>query len=183
MWAHQHNSVLWQRERRAKSALVDDAFGCTMLLKGLICISTQRDRQISLREITFHSLISQDQATRVCWLLRYSLIYLSLLIGGILGWPMAQAAPNSVSDNLQGNALDPGYREMYSLDFGGAHAEIAGWIQAHPEDPLGPASDAAAYLFGRRATFCPRSPKSSRETAFIPASETASIRLLKKLRV
>jgi hypothetical protein len=37
---------------------------------------------------------------------------------------------------------------MYNLDFAGAHGQFAAWMQAHPQDPLGAASDAAAYLFG-----------------------------------
>ena len=36
---------------------------------------------------------------------------------------------------------------MYNLDFNGAHKTIAEWTNIAPEDPLGPASDAAAYLF------------------------------------
>jgi hypothetical protein len=36
---------------------------------------------------------------------------------------------------------------MYNLDFPGAHTTFAAWKQAHPNDPMGPASDAAAYLF------------------------------------
>lgn len=40
-----------------------------------------------------------------------------------------------------------GYRDMYNRDFNAAHIVFAGWIAAHPEDPFGPASDAAAYLF------------------------------------
>ena len=43
--------------------------------------------------------------------------------------------------------LDRGYVDLYNLDFPSAHAEFAAWIQAHPNDPLGTASDAAAYLF------------------------------------
>ena len=43
--------------------------------------------------------------------------------------------------------LDTGYRDMYNLRFGQAHQDFAAWEQLHPEDPLGPASDAAAYLF------------------------------------
>ena len=43
--------------------------------------------------------------------------------------------------------LDRGYADMYNLQFAQAHAEFAAWMQAHPEDPMGPASDAAAYLF------------------------------------
>ncbi|MBV9744708.1 MAG: hypothetical protein JO099_13185 [Acidobacteriia bacterium] len=43
--------------------------------------------------------------------------------------------------------LDQGYRQMYNLDFEGAHRTFAEWQRAHPNDPLAPASDAAAYLF------------------------------------
>jgi hypothetical protein len=44
--------------------------------------------------------------------------------------------------------LDDGYRQMYNLDFPGAHRTFADWERLHPEDPMGPVSDAAAYLFG-----------------------------------
>jgi hypothetical protein len=43
--------------------------------------------------------------------------------------------------------VDQGYRQMYNLDFDGAHRSFAQWQRQHPEDPLGPVSDAAAYLF------------------------------------
>jgi hypothetical protein len=43
--------------------------------------------------------------------------------------------------------LDNGYRDMYNLQFGEAHRAFAAWEQQHPQDPMGPASDAAAYLF------------------------------------
>jgi len=62
--------------------------------------------------------------------------------------PSAHAAPVKVAVNPLGNALDQGYRDLYNLDFAGAHAQFAAWMQAHPADPLGAASDAAAYLFG-----------------------------------
>jgi hypothetical protein len=43
--------------------------------------------------------------------------------------------------------LDLGFRQMYSLQFEEAHKTFSGWEQSHPDDPLGPTSDAAAYLF------------------------------------
>ncbi|HKW27279.1 MAG TPA: hypothetical protein VJN48_15950, partial [Terriglobales bacterium] len=43
--------------------------------------------------------------------------------------------------------LDNGYRDMYNLQFEEAHQAFASWEKEHPEDPMGPASDAAAYLF------------------------------------
>lgn len=44
-------------------------------------------------------------------------------------------------------SLDAGYRQMYNLQFDQAHQTFAQWKSAHPFDPLGPVSDAAAYLF------------------------------------
>jgi len=40
---------------------------------------------------------------------------------------------------------------MYDLQFDGAHQLFGDWIRNHPADPLGPASDAAAYLFSELA--------------------------------
>src|SRR5215471_11747381 len=45
-------------------------------------------------------------------------------------------------------SLDRGFHQMYNLDFTGAHKTFENWEAAHPEDPLGAASNAAAYLFG-----------------------------------
>jgi len=36
---------------------------------------------------------------------------------------------------------------MYNLQFADAHNTFKQWQEVHPDDPLGPASDAAAYLF------------------------------------
>lgn len=48
---------------------------------------------------------------------------------------------------LTGNPLDDGYRDMYNLRFLDAHIKFQDWIKAHPDDPMGPVSDAAAWLF------------------------------------
>jgi hypothetical protein len=43
--------------------------------------------------------------------------------------------------------LDEGYRQMYNLQFEAAHRSFQEWEKSHPDEPLGPVSDAAAYLF------------------------------------
>jgi hypothetical protein len=48
---------------------------------------------------------------------------------------------------LRGTPLGDAYYAMYNLDFNTAHQLIQKWMAANPEDPLGPASDAAAYIF------------------------------------
>jgi hypothetical protein len=47
----------------------------------------------------------------------------------------------------QETLLDRGYREMYNLQFARAHDCFQEWARLYPQDPMGPASDAAAYLF------------------------------------
>src|ERR1700730_7112265 len=44
-----------------------------------------------------------------------------------------------------------GWLKMYNLKFDEAHRTFVQWEQDHPSDPLGPASNAAAYLFSELA--------------------------------
>jgi hypothetical protein len=43
--------------------------------------------------------------------------------------------------------LDDGYRNLYNRNYEGGRADFRTWMTAYPEDPFGPASDAAALLF------------------------------------
>jgi hypothetical protein len=43
--------------------------------------------------------------------------------------------------------LDQGFRQLYNLRFDEAHRSFAEHERQHPDDPLGPVSDAAACLF------------------------------------
>ncbi len=43
--------------------------------------------------------------------------------------------------------LDRGFARLYNLDFTGAQNEFSLWEKQHPEDPVGPVSEAAGYLF------------------------------------
>lgn len=43
--------------------------------------------------------------------------------------------------------LEQGYRHLYNLEFAQAHQNFQEWQRLKPNDPLGPVSDAAAYLF------------------------------------
>jgi hypothetical protein len=49
--------------------------------------------------------------------------------------------------SLTGTPLNDGYYAMYNLEFDSAHAHFHQWMTAHPEDCLGPASDAATFMF------------------------------------
>lgn len=43
--------------------------------------------------------------------------------------------------------IEAGFHQLYELNFSAARAQFSAWQQAHPGDPLGPASEAASYLF------------------------------------
>jgi hypothetical protein len=43
--------------------------------------------------------------------------------------------------------LDHGFSDLYNLDFAGAQKDFAAWERSHPEDPMGPVSEAAGLLF------------------------------------
>ncbi len=43
--------------------------------------------------------------------------------------------------------LDAGFESLYDLNFDAAQAEFSDWKARHPDDPLGPAAAASAYLF------------------------------------
>lgn len=47
----------------------------------------------------------------------------------------------------QVSPLDKGFNGLYNLDFGGAQQEFATWQKLHPDDPMGPVSEAAGFLF------------------------------------
>ncbi|HUO16053.1 MAG TPA: hypothetical protein VMX38_13805 [Verrucomicrobiae bacterium] len=58
-----------------------------------------------------------------------------------LGW---------AKDGLHGTTfspLDRGFDGLYNLDFAGAQKQFADWEKQHPDDPVGPVSEAAGLLF------------------------------------
>jgi len=56
-------------------------------------------------------------------------------------WAEDTASPDAVS------LLDQGFSGLYNLDFAGAQDDFAAWETQHPENPMGPVSEAAGYLF------------------------------------
>ncbi len=63
------------------------------------------------------------------------------------GDPLDPPKPKPDLGGAPAVSLEAGYRDMYNLQFEEAHQMFEAWKQAHPADPLGPVSDAAAYLF------------------------------------
>jgi hypothetical protein len=57
------------------------------------------------------------------------------------------SAAASANDKTAATPLDRGYHNMYNLQFAAAQAEFSAWQKQHPQDPLGPVSEAAGLLF------------------------------------
>jgi hypothetical protein len=50
-------------------------------------------------------------------------------------------------DATASTALERGFQGLYNLDFSGAQKDFSVWEQQHPDDPVGPVSEAAGFLF------------------------------------
>lgn len=57
------------------------------------------------------------------------------------------AALLPVCGALHGASVQDAYARLYNFDFPGAHQVLDGYMASAPQDPLGPSTRAAAYLF------------------------------------
>ncbi len=71
-----------------------------------------------------------------------------------LGLGLRAAASNAAAedsaaptDSATGTELDHGFVGLYNLDFAGAQKDFSSWETKHPDDPVGPVSQAAGFLF------------------------------------
>src|SRR5271154_1858469 len=63
-----------------------------------------------------------------------------------LAW-CAGARAAAGPDAIPITALDRGFLGLYNLDFAGAQKDFSSWEAQHPDDPVGPVSEAAGLLF------------------------------------
>jgi len=59
---------------------------------------------------------------------------------------LLMTASRAVAD-LPSAGLDRGFRQLYDLDFNGGQKEFESWEKLNPDNPMGPASEAAGILF------------------------------------
>jgi len=66
-----------------------------------------------------------------------------------LGLVLALCAPGNAAapDASAETTLDHGFFGLYNLDFTGAQKDFSAWEAEHPDDPVGPVSEAAGCLF------------------------------------
>jgi hypothetical protein len=73
------------------------------------------------------------------------------LTGGVaVGADGALANPvgaDPVAGITLASGLDRGFAGLYNLDFAGAQRDFSAWQKEHPDDPVGPVSEAAGLLF------------------------------------
>jgi hypothetical protein len=70
----------------------------------------------------------------------------TLLANAVLALGCVSFASAAKETTAQPN-IERGYQQMYNLDFGNAHTTFQAYQQAHPDEPIGYVSNAAAYLF------------------------------------
>src|SRR5438270_8904668 len=63
----------------------------------------------------------------------------------LVTWPGVGTA--SEPTIISASTLDHGFAGLYNLDFAGAQKDFAAWQAQHPDDPVGPGSEAAGFLF------------------------------------
>jgi hypothetical protein len=59
----------------------------------------------------------------------------------------AEPAAKNVPSVVEVTPLDRGFSGLYNLDFAGAQTDFTAWQAQHPDDPMGPVSEAAGLLF------------------------------------
>jgi hypothetical protein len=64
---------------------------------------------------------------------------------------MVTFLPAWTAEALAPTEIELGFQSMYNLEFDQAHQNFSTWELLHPDDPLGPVSQAAGYLFAEFA--------------------------------
>jgi hypothetical protein len=65
----------------------------------------------------------------------------------LLCLPWGIACAEDLTQTLPTTSMDHGFWSLYNLDFAGAQKDFAAWEKQHPDDPVGPVSEAAGFLF------------------------------------
>jgi hypothetical protein len=75
------------------------------------------------------------------------LLLCGTLLAGVLDVRVAAASGQVPIEALHVPELEAGFHLLYGLKPEEAHKQFQAWQKSHPQDPLGSASEAAAYLF------------------------------------
>lgn len=72
---------------------------------------------------------------------------LTRILASVTLFSLALSAAEPSAPSHPAPSVAAGFTQMYNLEFDQAHQTFRNYEQEHPADPLGPASNAAAYLF------------------------------------
>ncbi len=72
---------------------------------------------------------------------------MTLFLVQVLLLALVQGASVEVKAAPSAGAIELGFRQMYNLQFEEAHKTFQTWEETHPDDPMGPSSTAAAFLY------------------------------------
>jgi hypothetical protein len=72
--------------------------------------------------------------------------WLSMVATLCVGLALCGTASSAESPTAD-STLEQGFSRLYNLDFAGAQRDFAAWQAQHPDDPVGPVSEAAGFLF------------------------------------
>jgi hypothetical protein len=65
----------------------------------------------------------------------------------VVGFVLVLAIALQAMADVPSLRLKPGFRRLYNLDFAGAQQDFEAWEKQNPDNPMGPASEAAGILF------------------------------------
>src|SRR5258707_8861482 len=123
-------------------------FGMSMEASWRGAINTLREALTLIMRLEFMVLEAKNNAIRLASkfarLLAVRVTILTLL--SILMAPSAMLA-NCQLGLEAASHLDAGFDSLYDLNFNAAQAQFSDWKTRYPDDPLGPAAAASAYLF------------------------------------
>jgi hypothetical protein len=77
----------------------------------------------------------------------WSIVATLLLLGFFGGFFGHVVSAEDVPNAAGGSPLDRGFSDLYNLDFSDAQEDFTAWQRQHPDDPVGPVSEAAGFLF------------------------------------
>ncbi len=78
---------------------------------------------------------------------RWSLVTILSVLCVLSGVLCVQARAEDSPHPTSVSPLDQGFSGLYNLDFAGAQKDFSVWQSEHPDDPVGPVSEAAGCLF------------------------------------
>ena len=71
----------------------------------------------------------------------------TLRVATLLAFSMTLLFAEDLPHAAATSSLDRGFTGLYNLDFAGAQRNFASYQSEHPDDPMGPVSEAAGFLF------------------------------------